>query len=231
MSPREWGISTSFRWGALLIGLSASVLGDLHASDAGRSALGGALVAGVLATAVSAPRLGEARLLFRAAIVIELLAAIALIATTDAAFSPFVLAAASPLVAAALSDRPLLVALSAVVLVGVPYAALLDPVRGIPVTIHATAVVLAVPWLSLAALSGTEPVRPRKQGRALSGDERTLLEQLAEGLTYAQIAEHHDVSVETVKVRVARLYRHLGASNRHEAVEIARGRPDSYSRS
>jgi DNA-binding CsgD family transcriptional regulator len=55
---------------------------------------------------------------------------------------------------------------------------------------------------------------------ALAVDDRALLDQLATGLTYAEIAEGLDVSVETVKVRVARLYRRLGAKSRAEATHL-----------
>lgn len=51
--------------------------------------------------------------------------------------------------------------------------------------------------------------------------ERRVLEELARGLTYAQIGLVLDVSVNTVRTRVRALYEKLGAASRTEAVVAA----------
>lgn len=64
------------------------------------------------------------------------------------------------------------------------------------------------------AIGGLHPI--------LDGDDADLLSRLRTGATYAEIAESLGYSVETVKVvRVARLYRRLGAANRTEAIARA----------
>jgi DNA-binding NarL/FixJ family response regulator len=57
----------------------------------------------------------------------------------------------------------------------------------------------------------------------------TRLLEIAEGLTYAQIAHRHSISVNTVKTEVRALLRALGAHCRHEiedAVAAARSRAE-----
>lgn len=126
---------------------------------------------------------------------------------------------------ATLSDRGLLVALTGLAAIAMPLATLADPGRGIPVTIHATAVVLAVPWLAYAARqSGSESPSLDATAPVVTEADRNLLSQLEAGLTYAQIAERSGVSLKTTTVRIARLYRHLGASNKQEAIRFGRPR-------
>ena len=55
----------------------------------------------------------------------------------------------------------------------------------------------------------------------LSPRQRDILESITRGLTNAQIALQLDISPESVKTHIARLFEKLGASNRSEAVTIA----------
>ncbi len=66
--------------------------------------------------------------------------------------------------------------------------------------------------------SGPEVVVPP----ALSPREREVLNQLARGATYADIAAHLFVSENTVKTHVSSLYGKLAAARRSEALAIAR---------
>ena len=55
----------------------------------------------------------------------------------------------------------------------------------------------------------------------LSPRQREILESITRGLTNAQIALQFDISPESVKTYIARLFDKLGASNRSEAITIA----------
>jgi DNA-binding CsgD family transcriptional regulator len=57
---------------------------------------------------------------------------------------------------------------------------------------------------------------------ALSPREREVLNELARGATYADIAAALFVSENTVKTHVSSLYTKLAASRRSEALKIAR---------
>ena len=72
-------------------------------------------------------------------------------------------------------------------------------------------------------------VMPKKDGVAATAElhERhpemkiLILESITRGLTNAQIALQFDISPESVKTYIARLFEKLGASNRSEATSIA----------
>jgi len=70
------------------------------------------------------------------------------------------------------------------------------------------------------------PSRRERSGQveALTPREREVLELLADGLPNKTIAEHLDISDQTVKFHVASICGKLGAANRTEAVRIALGR-------
>ena len=55
----------------------------------------------------------------------------------------------------------------------------------------------------------------------LSPRQREILESITRGLTNAQIALQFDISPESVKTYIARLFEKLGAASRSEAVSIA----------
>ena len=55
----------------------------------------------------------------------------------------------------------------------------------------------------------------------LSPRQREILESIARGLTNNQIAAQYDISPESVKTHIAKLFEKLGAANRSEATSIA----------
>ena len=55
----------------------------------------------------------------------------------------------------------------------------------------------------------------------LSPRQRDILESITRGLTNAQIALQLDISPESVKTHIAKLFEKLDAANRSEAVSIA----------
>jgi ATP/maltotriose-dependent transcriptional regulator MalT len=79
----------------------------------------------------------------------------------------------------------------------------------------------------LGTVTATPHERDQVAGRAvttpaLSPRERGVLNELARGATYADIAENLVVSENTVKSHVSSLYRKLGVSRRSEALAVAR---------
>ncbi|MGH7862025.1 MAG: LuxR C-terminal-related transcriptional regulator, partial [Candidatus Dormibacteraceae bacterium] len=71
----------------------------------------------------------------------------------------------------------------------------------------------------------TERAALRRAGSRVSDREGEILRLLVrEDLTYEQIAEHLDVSADTVKTHVHRLAKKLGVSGRRSIVEAARAR-------
>lgn len=95
---------------------------------------------------------------------------------------------------------------------------------------------LATGFLGLGALLGAHARRPRRTPAApgaeadpearsrlgISARELEVLAELAAGRSNKQIAARLDISPNTVKTHVARLYEKLGAQRRTEAVHRAR---------
>lgn len=77
--------------------------------------------------------------------------------------------------------------------------------------------------------AGERPVSPEIENmmkidppiQELSPRQREILESLTRGLTTNQIASTFDISPESVKTHVAKLFEKIGAANRSEAVAIA----------
>ena len=84
------------------------------------------------------------------------------------------------------------------------------------------------PGITLALASTTASGRERRTGvnvvvrPTLSSREREVLNELARGSTYADIAESLFVSENTIKTHVSSLYGKLGAARRSEALATAR---------
>jgi DNA-binding NarL/FixJ family response regulator len=55
----------------------------------------------------------------------------------------------------------------------------------------------------------------------LSSRQRDILESLTRGLTNNEIAMQFEISPESVKTHIAKLFEKIGAGNRSEAVSIA----------
>ena len=54
----------------------------------------------------------------------------------------------------------------------------------------------------------------------LSKSEHEILELLAQGLLYKEIADNKDVTIDTIKKHVGNIYRKLHVSNKVEAINI-----------
>lgn len=134
--------------------------------------------------------------------------------------SPFVVYLSAPLVDAALAGHPTAAIAAATFGTG---AYLLAVASASGVAMLGQAVDDAALLMLVAAVTiALRPEMPLPAAR-LSQEDRALLDELRRGLTYRQIAERHAISGETVKVRVARLYRHLGVATRGEAMQVTEG--------
>ena len=132
--------------------------------------------------------------------------------------SAFALAVSLPLLAPAINRRHthLLVAVMAIALGMTAGLAL----RGADLTardVNLAAALLLGPLAIALLLAGA----PTRQARlSVREEDLELARLLSAGMTYARVAEALNVSEETVKVRVARLYRRVGASNRREMIAM-----------
>jgi DNA-binding CsgD family transcriptional regulator len=92
---------------------------------------------------------------------------------------------------------------------------------------------VALGFLVLGAVIGVRVLAPRpppafdgnpqaQAALAISDRELQVLKELAAGHSNKEIARHLDVSPNTVKTHVARLFEKLGASRRTEAIRRAR---------
>ena len=83
----------------------------------------------------------------------------------------------------------------------------------------------AGPWLDRAAAIAHHygfTTRARRPEDVLTGREAEVLALLAEGRTNKEIAENLFISAKTASVHVSRIIAKMGASNRTEAVSVAR---------
>ncbi|AVQ00032.1 helix-turn-helix transcriptional regulator [Ahniella affigens] len=82
-------------------------------------------------------------------------------------------------------------------------------------------------WLVQRKAPKTERAEPGNEAAqaslGISGRELEVLKALAEGLANKEIARQLDISPNTVKTHVSRLFEKLDAGNRTEAVNRARG--------
>lgn len=206
-----------YRWSILGSVLVVAVVSDALSGPA-RWVVLAPLAASSLMTLVVALG-GYAPLL----VLVEVVAGVLLISVSRGPESPFVAYLTVPLVHAALRGERSEVAVTVLAaVVGLVTATVFAGGIGqFDYALVSEGMLLA----SLATLVWLVARRPLAEpGRdpvaALAVDDRALLDHLAAGQTYAEIAERLDVSVETVKVRVARLYRRLGANSRAEATRL-----------
>jgi DNA-binding CsgD family transcriptional regulator len=63
-----------------------------------------------------------------------------------------------------------------------------------------------------------EVTEPQESGPALSAREKEVLEMIARGFSYAEIARLQSISVHTVQTHIKSLYRKLAVHSKNEAV-------------
>lgn len=154
-------------------------------------------------------------------LVAEVAAATAIVAASGGPQSPFVAYFTVPLVDAAL--RLSAFGRSVAIVAALAGLALATAIAGgvgmfgMAIVSEGTLVV-ALPILVSLVGNRQQSIPAVPLPLTLPPEDWELLARLATGATYAEIADQLTVSVETVKVRVSRLYRRIGARNRTEAL-------------
>lgn len=213
---------------ALLIGYRWLILGSIVLVAALSDALHGTerwIVFGpILASAIMTLLLLSDRRLPLLAL-LELIAGIVLISVSGGPESPFMAYLTVPVVHVALRGRETdMVIMLGSVIAGLAIATSWAGGIGqfdLAIISEGTLLIALPVVLKLVALNAHPvPAGDGVRRLFLTDDDLDLLDHLATGQTHAAIAEQLDVSLETIKVRVARLYRRLGARNRTEAVAL-----------
>lgn len=214
------GIALAYRWATLIVGLLIALFAESPPGSERIVLLAPVAVAAMVsALAVRSP---SSRWV-SAALVGEVGVAAVAIAITGLHDSPLRLYLTAPVVHAAIMRKAWLV--SGLVAVAVAlFVALVsaDPEsRFRPgATIRDIALFVMLPVLVLAVAGAAA-----RHGRGVPNldiheDDLAVATELVRGRTYREIGTALDMSPETVKVAVARLYRRLGARSRGEAVQL-----------
>jgi len=224
-NPHVGQIVLVFRWTVVLTALTVGVLSGSLTGGPERFAIVGPLAVSAVVTVLSfRPR--SYRLLW-VVLVADIALGAACVAMTGGVHSAFLFYLSVPLLRLAVHGwvGPLVVG-TITALVLLILLQFLEPggTDELLLGLNEVVVVIVAPWLFHAALQAVQAGGSARGGSLVSrldADDKHLLLLLATGATYAEVAEELGFSVETIKVRVARLYRRLGAANRTEA--LARG--------
>ena len=214
-------IAVAYRWATLVVGLLIALLAESQLGPERVVLLAPVLAAGLVSVLVA--RAAAAPWLFIGLVVESVVAAI-VIWVTGHYDSPLILYLSAPAVHAALVRRERLVvalqALAVILFVGIvavdPDVFAFQP----GATIRDVALLVLLPLVVLGSqlTIGHGPrMRPSLE---LDHEDRAIASRLADGRTYKEIGQELDMSPETVKVAVARVYRRIGARNRDEAVRL-----------
>lgn len=213
-------IALAYRWATLVVGLlialfATSPLGSERAALLAPIAMA-AVVSGL---AVRSP---PARWL-PVALGAEMAVAAVAIWVTGYSDSPLLLYLTAPVIHAAIMRDPWLVAALWVLAVGLFMGVVaIDPVAFAfqpGSTIRDIALLVILPVLVLA-LRAAADARSTRRNILINDEDLVIASELSRHHTYKQIGDVLDMSPETVKVHVARLYRRLGANSRDEALGI-----------
>lgn len=226
--PELGSVALTFRWAVVVSSLLVAYLSGFDHPILARYAAFGPILASIAISALSYRHPASRWLWF--ALVMDIVVGTGCVLLTGGAGSPFLAYLSVPLVRSAvhLWVAPLTLG-SLVALVALAVIHVVDDDRPIMLFLAANeiVVILGAPWLVFAILhrvrglsASADRSISRQWKSELSADDLELVDLLRTGATYAQIAESISLSMETVKVRVARLYRRLGARNRTEAIAV-----------
>lgn len=214
------GIALAYRWAALIVGLLIALFAESQPGS-GRIALLAPVAAAAVVSAL-AVRSPSSRWV-TAALIGEVGVAAVAIAITGLHDSPLRLYLTAPVVHAAIMRKAWLV--SGLVIVAV--ALFVGLVNADPesrfrpgATIRDIALFVMLPVLVLAVASTAARHVRGVPNLDIHEDDLAVATELVRGRTYREIGKTLDISPETVKVAVARLYRRLGARSRAEAVQL-----------
>jgi DNA-binding CsgD family transcriptional regulator len=213
-------IALAYRWATLVVGLLiALVTTQPLASE--RVAL---FIPIVVAAVVSGIAVGQSASRFLVvALAAEVAVAAVVIWVTGHYDSPLILYLTAPVVHAALVRDGWLAAgtwtLAVFLFMGV---VALDPGQfGFQpaATVRDVALLIILPVL-VFVIAGASDAAPSAHRVEVRDDDRAIALELLRGRTYKEIADDLSLSPESVKVRVSRLYRRLGARDRQEALRL-----------
>jgi DNA-binding CsgD family transcriptional regulator len=222
-------LAVYYRVPTLLLAVAATVVGEQPDALAPRLAVVLSLLVSLAAAAVA----WRAALwpYLRPFVVVDIIVATACVGLTGGAGSPFVLYLTAPVLVPALRVRraETLAMCSLTVALYLAAVELASGVEHLGVVFMEAGLIVLVPTLSfLIAELAVQPMAGPSANEVvtmpLHPRDSALLESLAAGLTYKEIAARIDRSTESVKVDGQRLYRHLGVHTRAEALEVARHR-------
>lgn len=214
------GIALAYRWATLIVGLLIALFAE-SSPGSERIALLAPVAAAAMVSAL-AVRSPSSRWV-TTALVGEVGVAAVAIAITGLHDSPLRLYLTAPVVHAAIMRNAWLV--SGLVIVAV--ALFVGLVNADPesrfrpgATIRDIALFVLLPVLVLAVASTAARHGRGVPNLDIQQDDLAVATELVRGRTYREIGKALDMSPETVKVAVARLYRRLGARSRGEAVQL-----------
>jgi DNA-binding CsgD family transcriptional regulator len=214
------GIALAYRWATLIVGLLIALFAESRPGSERIALLAPVAVAAMVsALALRSP---SSRWV-AAALVGEVAVGAVAIAITGFYDSPLRLYLTAPVVHAAIMRNSWLVA----GLVGVAVALFVGLVSADPesrfrpgATIRDVALFVMLPALVLAVASAAARHGRGAPNLDIQEDDLAVATELVRGKTYREIGRALDMSPESVKVAVARLYRRLGARTRGEAVQL-----------
>ncbi len=216
-------VLVGYRWAVLVAALFGALLASTPMSPPSAA---GALGATVLSVGFSVALVKPSALGWPVPLLLTDLAVAGLcVALTGGAGSAFVLYMTAPLLIPALRLDGKSLALAIAVAVWLYGAALVVDGRldAIGKAVDDIAMLILVPTLGYGSLRIAADASPDDVTVPMLDEaDAALLRRLARGLTYKQIAAETLLSVDSVKVSVARLYRRLGARTRAEAIARAR---------
>lgn len=216
-------IALAYRWATLVVGLLIALLAESRPGSERMVLLAPIALAALVS--VVAIRSTSPRWLI-AALVAEVGVAAVAIWITGHYDSPLLLYLTAPVVHAAVIGHARLVAALDVLAVGLFVGVVaVDPdlfAFRPGATIRDVSLLVLLPLLVVAVAAAAN-----RRGRTapmleILDEDVAIAAELAAGKTYKEIGEALNMSPETVKVAVARLYRRLGARNREEAVNLIR---------
>lgn len=214
-------IGIAYRWVVLTIALTVAVVtGSLDEPSEQLAAVGPLALSAFLTWLASRRSLPQWLWVILLA---DVSIALVCVTATGGLESPLLLYVTAPLVRLALHSWavPLVVCSAAALVVLTATGVASDAGLGLPTLLNEIALLAALPWLVYATvtrLSASLKARgPLFQSR-LEASDLDLLWRVVSGATYPIIADELGVSVETIKVRTARLYRRLGVATRREAI-------------
>jgi DNA-binding CsgD family transcriptional regulator len=215
------GIALAYRWATLIVGLLIALFAEESLQGSSRIALLGPVAAAAMVSAL-ALRSPSSRWV-TAALVGEVAVAAVAIAITGLHDSPLRLYLTAPVVHAAIMRSAWLVfgLLSVAVALFVGLVSVDPESRFRPgATIRDIALFVMLPVLVLTVAGAAARHGRGRPNLDIQTDDLAVAAELVRGKTYREIAMTLDMSPETVKVAVARLYRRLGARSRGEAVQL-----------